>query len=212
MKNITLNAGGLIGAIGGGAATAGIFAASGANAELVAKAFVGAVVVGAFAGNYLWSAAFPASGASESIPSDLDDPLFGTLSFCSPELWQSPDRKGAWFPPAENRIGVTVHGDRAGPSASARSMFTELIARYSQLSDSIATQLREEYLVAHASGRSASTEDILKPFRLVSIGITPAKFTNQLEIILTYCPEWRRELNIDVTIRNWQAVSAVGYD
>lgn len=69
MKNINLNPGGLIGAVlCGGVAVAVIFGMTeaseineGRGGRGVGKLVIIAVVAGAFAGNFLWSAIFPKS-------------------------------------------------------------------------------------------------------------------------------------------------------
>lgn len=60
MENINLNIGGLIGALGcGGLAAVVVFTTmDAANSRLGPKIIIGAVIVGAIAGNFIWGAIF----------------------------------------------------------------------------------------------------------------------------------------------------------
>ncbi len=147
---------------------------------------------------------------SPSPTTKLDDVDFGVIENLG-EIWQGEEAR---FPPGLEPVGVTVKGDASGPSQGARVAFRELATRYDSLKPTIASQLQEEYLIANPGRADAHTDDILAAFKLVgiSVGVERGKLLDDNEFVLTFESSWRSEMLIDIRIKNWIAVEAVGYD
>jgi hypothetical protein len=144
----------------------------------------------------------------------IDDSRFGRLVFFPPDLWQSGagHESDVSFEPTHDKVSITVTGDENGPLPSAHDKYEELKLRYAELIPSIASFLREEYCVVNPSKDSVSDTEVVKSFTISAVTIKLTTDDPEPEIILTYHPEWRWELHIDITIKGWQAINAEEYD
>ena len=120
---------------------------------------------------------------------------------------------GKSFPNIGDEVEVRIFSDENGPTESQRRLFTELLARFPGIRNTVAGPLAREYSAIRESWKTNSPEitrpeDIWSVARLFAVEISRDDTPNSV-IGLDYSINWDAGHELNVVLANWQ-VTEVG--